>query len=318
MKKAQLEVSFNWIFIILAGAAILFFFMNVINTQTDQGRETISRTITVRMDSIFSALESSPGSVQINDRLNFEMQFACRDDGHSYTVNNGNARNYLQSQILFSPHEIGNSRLITWTLRHEAPYPIANLLMVSDEQTAYVFIGEDLQILYDEMPEEFIKFNYSQSEIYNIQDKGHRRYIIVAKNSISLNYIGIPSRKRSTVKFTDLNSGQIIFEGEGAVLPFFGREMLFAAIVTGDKDLFRCSFEKLKEKSEIMHEIIYERAKKIRQKNLSQACDSLYQDEFINPINDTLKEEDPFHVDTISQISQLNTRLIRASCPTLY
>ena len=321
MKKAQLEVSFNWIFVILAGGAILFFFMNVVNTQTDQGRETLSRTITVRMDSIFSALESSPNSVQVNDRLNFDMQFSCLEDGHSYTVNNGNARNYLESQILFSPHEIGSSRLITWTLKHQAPYPISNLLLVTDERTAYVFIGDDAKPLYDAMPEEFIKFHYTT--IDEFEDQGHRKYVVVRQAVIgdSLELPPALNRKTSIVRFTGINSGNIEFQGQGDNnnnIKFYGREILFAAIITGDKDLFNCGLEKLKEKSKIMHEIMHKKSIKIRERDeLSQSCGALYQDHFLNPMNDTLKTN-PFDAGAISQIRDHNTRLTRGSCPTIY
>ena len=63
--KAQLEIQFNWIFVLIVGTVLLVFFFSLIGSQSKSSEQGVAINLAQRMKSILSATEQQPGTVKI-------------------------------------------------------------------------------------------------------------------------------------------------------------------------------------------------------------------------------------------------------------
>lgn len=313
MRKAEVEISFNWIFILLVGAAFLFFFFNIINWQIDDGEQTTQRTISARLGPIFDALQSNPETVKVHDRVAFEVDFRCDlDTGHEYQLVNSNQIVQLPYQLFFTPERIGGSRLISLVKKFSVPYDIDSLLLLTDERTEYVFLGSDNTItrFYNLLPDEFVKRQINSINDYRAQDFRHT--IFISSSELE----NLPQRSSNVV----LQNNNVKINGEE-----FRRvndALTLAAIVSGDEKNFKCTFDKLIKKTEIINDILINRSNTLGQHYVdigNSVCASLYQPEIVsNRINDVITNNNQFNNQRIQDIAQANSNLRRQSCITIY
>ena len=53
-KKAQIQVTFNWVYILIAGAVILLFFIGIVVKQKAVSEENLATDVVRVMESIFT------------------------------------------------------------------------------------------------------------------------------------------------------------------------------------------------------------------------------------------------------------------------
>ena len=313
MRKAEVEISFNWVFILLVGAAFLFFFFNIINWQIDDGEQRTQRTISARLGPIFDALQSNPETVKVHDRVVFEVDFRCDPNtGHEYQLVNSNQIVQLPYQLFFTPERIGGSRLISLVKKFSVPYDIDSMLLLTDERTEYVFVGNDNTVnrFYNLLPDEFVKRQISNIDEYQAQDFRHT--VFISNTEIS----NIPQRSSNVV----IGTNNVRINGEG--FKRVNDALTLAAIVSGNEKNFECTLDKLVKKTEIINEIMANRSNTLRNHYINtenSACASLYQPALVsNRINELINDQGVFNNQMIQQITQANLNLRRQSCITIY
>lgn len=341
-KKAQLEISFNWIFVLIAGGAILFFFIKVINTEVDATERTTHTRAVTRMQTVFTALQQNPDSVSIQDRINYEIQFYCNEEGHSYGLKNTNARETLPHQAIYAPELIGDSRLITWVQTYKAPMPITSILYVSDEQTKYVFIkGETdkltpiMQRFYNRIPGNFTK-EITDLNTFKTRDyDGYRRYIVIIPESVTFSNVGftyaqVRNRINYFIEITNSDVNYYYFNpaADSATdliytIPYATDEEALGAIITGNPYLYNCTTNKILEQTRIITDINTERIKLIHDDyNPTHTCASFYSTISQNYFTNLSKAARDKNTDAlkgnITIIKNLNDRIIRSGCIAIY
>ena len=326
-KKGQLEVSFNWIFILIAGAGMMFFFFNVIGAQTEQSERAISSTVANRMQSVFTALQSNIDSDQIQNQLNFEMQFFCRADGHSYTVNEGVNTYYLEHQLVFTPSEIGRARFVSSTRKLASPYDVASILFVSDERNHYVFYGSapHIQTLYDSFSEVFSKERVLSG---TFAPGGHRQYIVVHSGQrpdtsseefrgVDVRFVRIESlREQGTINFGTRA------DTTGTNKNYLSRQMITGAIITGDPDLYSCTKDKILSQMKVMNNLMITRTDEVlANPNIRSNCraELSFGRNILKSMSEELEDSSfESYITNSNNLVQRNTALRRASCPLIY
>ncbi|MGV8163015.1 MAG: hypothetical protein ACP5N2_06815 [Candidatus Nanoarchaeia archaeon] len=332
--KAQIEISFHWIFILIAGGAILAFFLMITHREKQGAEDQLTSAIGGRLEALLSAVGQNPDAVQLQDSLNVELQFRCEEDGHTYTVGNGERRFNLYSQIIFSPSSVGSSKIISWTKLYSTPYPTTQILYLSDEKTRYIFLDSNrIKTFYTLMPDLFSKNLTIKEDLETLEDLGFRNYIIITDSTQDLTLRNSIKRNAKIVRI-NFDTKKVIFidpntisEDQEIERPYANDEILFGAIISGDANLYGCTMEKIMHISRITGEMNKNR---ISQFEFDTASKCLYfygsdvPQEYVQNIignstynNDAQQSYEQLNAAILS-LSNLNKALATANCPTIY
>jgi len=268
MKKAILDVQFNWIFVGVAGTLILLFFGSVVMKQRTASEDSISGTILVNLEPILTGAKVSTGTVNILDIPNREIEFSCSE----YRV--GRASRGLKDKIVFAPDLIKGTRIHTWALSFDAPFKVTNFLYLTSPQVRYIVVGSGS--LYDELrlkvPAE-LGFEFYGS-IASLPDNNNYRvkvvYMGVSKNDDHAADFGSKSKvtaieilgsgSSGEIKFYDGIGGSFVSKGTSN---FVYLESIIAAIFSQDKVMYECGMEKAFKKLNTVAGVYGKRSEKL-------------------------------------------------------
>ena len=88
-KRGQMEVTFNWMYVLIAGAAILLFFGWIIVRGAQVSEEDLSRQVARIMKSIFTAAsvsEKTQNYVDASGLADYTLYFNCEDGVGRYGI----------------------------------------------------------------------------------------------------------------------------------------------------------------------------------------------------------------------------------------
>ena len=307
MKKAQIEVSFNWIFVLLAGFAILFFFYIIITSQTETSRETLSRTIVQRMGAVFDSMQANPNTAEVHNRVTFEIDFTCINGVHEFRRGQSASGSYLDHSIIFTPKRIGNSELLTQTIRMNFPFLTNSALLLSDRRTLYFF--NEANRYYNMLDDLFEKAQgtYEQAEG---NATSYRRVIFVTTNK---NNIGI--NRPNNLDYVVINETEGTLNISGTQFNYsFSDQITLGAIIAGDYDLTMCNFEKINQSFERLKFIINDRMENMSTM-VDDRCANLMQENIIT-YNFSMKYDD--YLLDYYNLETVNRNIERLGCPTIY
>lgn len=340
-KKAQLEISFNWVFVLIAGAAILFFFIRIIGTETDYAERASHARAVSRMNSLITALQQNPDSISRSQSIGYDIEFHCNEVGqHEYGIRNSNTRETLSHNLVFTPKVIGSSRLLPWVRTLETPFPVSSILYLTDESTKYVFIrdydDQTIEHFYNQFPRNISKEHKTFHDFKTKPDEGYREYIVVAPREVTEDNIGFDdSRKAQKLNYVieiDANANKIRFHefiGEGVLaqnpreVSYFDDETAIGAIISGRPDLYECTLNKAIEQIRIVTDINLERVEKLRDAyGADHNCYSYYSltsQGFFQDLSTAARDQDVGDMMTnINLIRGLNQQIMASGCVVIY
>src|SRR3989344_9535022 len=145
-KKGQIEVTFNWVYVLIAGAVIILFFVGIAVKQKASSEKTLSGDIVRIMESIFAsagASEKTKNSIDVSGLADYTLQFSC-DKGVSEFSIKETASQRRQNAIdpSFSLADVKTTRLLLWSLPYKLPFKVIDFLFISSSNTKYVLLGE--------------------------------------------------------------------------------------------------------------------------------------------------------------------------------
>ena len=144
-KRGQVEITFNWVYILIAGAVILLFFVGIVFKQKAISEEHLSTDVVRIMESIFTAAQSSEktkSSIPVGGLSDKTFYFHCEDGVGEYGLEGLSVRVQNSLYPLFAPSSVKSSRLILWSLPYILPFKITDFLMVTSINHYYYFLGE--------------------------------------------------------------------------------------------------------------------------------------------------------------------------------
>lgn len=163
-RKAQISMPFHWIYIIVAGATILLFFIGMVTRQQGVAEQQLSVSVTQKLDGIFTGAALSEQTLNVIDLPELDFIFTCENDGATgYQVGKKGSLRSLSLQPFFAPSAVRTPQLVTWTLDFSMPFTIINLLLLGSPSitTFLVYDTDDPQsvqlkdTIVDELPEQF-------------------------------------------------------------------------------------------------------------------------------------------------------------------
>jgi len=336
-KKADIEIQFNWIFILIAGAVILLFFISIINNQKKVSDEKIAHISLTNLESILMGAETIPGTLHTIETPNVDIKFDC----NNYYI--GNTKKDIKDSVVFAPSLIKGKQMQVLTLDFDMPFRITNFVYVTHPNIRYIFVYNDsdndskklIKEINSTLPDNF------KREIYSnlpdpLQDKNNYKIKVVffynltnIPNQIKSagKDIGIvivdPTQASKEIKFYNLTNNNFVQAGNSY---YFDTSTLIGAIFSENMQEYNCTIQKALKKTNIVSKIYEKRVEKlINDYNELSTCYTDYENAnktigyIKNAANDGLVESTIQNiVSYANNLKETNTDLIYKSCPTIY
>jgi len=307
-KKAQLAIPFHWIFIMIAGAIILLFFITIVFKQKAVAEEKLSVEILSSIEEIFagagSGEEETIAAIEIPKT---ELNFICEEDTgiSEYSIKDTGISKQTPGEIMYSPDIVKGKELVIWSLPFSFPFKITNLIMVSSSDVRYVFyygpnsesFAEQLAL---DMPDSLNVDLIREGE--PIGDKKNYKvrfiFIDVDPTTIDLSSLKTLNKDVSAVKIESdnvkfyekkANNFHIMYEfvdptkASAIYLPSYNNKdaMYYGAVFSENPDQYRCNLKKIFKRTELVAEIYKDRTEILRQHypdSSTELCKYIYPD----------------------------------------
>jgi hypothetical protein len=284
-KKAQIQMQFNWVFVLIAGGLILTFFFFMAMKQKDSSTVAISATVKDNVVAIFEGAKVSSGTSTLVKTSDIEIKFNCEASGYStYEVQGLSTQ--VPADAIFAPNILSGRDLITWAYSWDVPFKIMNFLFIANPRTRFVIVGDQLDDLVmfinATFPKEYFVSYYESFDLGEIQNLNDdiTKFIFVNQGPTSDNIFDIHESfqgrgNKATVLHVQGNfeSGSVGFY-ENHKLPasfnvrkdssYVGAAGLFGAMFSDTKEYFDCNMNKALRRFNYINEIYLERTRNMQ------------------------------------------------------
>ena len=310
INKKGFEIQFNWIFVLVAGAAIILFFTVVVIKQKSVSETSTKATVLKSMEAIITGAGVSTDTTNVIDIPDSDIEVNCG------RVSIGGVSKSYQSLLLFAPSLIKGNKLVTQTLAFSVPYRAANLLYITSPQLRYIIIGDSelAKEINRSMPSELKKeFHKSVPEIKNLNN--YKIRFVLFGNIIDFPKAleKMPDSDVTAIKI-DGNSekGTIEFwqkEGNSwlpkGTSPYIGKQSLIGAVYADTIDVYECNMRNAFSRLNLVTKIYDERTKKLMEGAVLAnqfECSQFYSNA-LNQLNSIFAASSNFNKENIDVIS---------------
>ncbi|MFP4118435.1 MAG: hypothetical protein ACLFTH_00080 [Candidatus Woesearchaeota archaeon] len=265
--KGQIQLQFNWIFVIIIGAVLLGFFFSLTGTQTDVAEKSITSSTARQLETIITSTAQKSGTFKKYTEIpQRELSFHCDSSNGIYHYEISNIRaGTTKHDILFSPKRFTPENIYTWTLDWTVPYKMTTFTYLTHDDHAFVFYddkGDNFKMLYKPFPKNMthVIYNESTKQGFSIEELNYDDYTFVffedqnipddLKNKIrgeSSLVIKIEPEKTDIFSYGTVSfipGDDYASDSEGEKAPYFGKASLYGAMFSGSKQLYQCTMDK--------------------------------------------------------------------------
>lgn len=292
-KNAQIEITFNWVYVLIAGTVILLFFVGLVARQKSISDDRLAADIIRIVESIFTGAqvsEQTKNAVDTGGLADKYLYFRCSEGIGEYGIEGLPARTQNVVDSIFAPTRLKASSLILWSVPYRMPFKVGDFLLVTSPNVRYYLIGEGdgftdafIDRATDENPKISIKVN-KISSLSDVKDTGDDlQYKIIDVDgiavkpgeSIPVSLQEIEDDKVSAVSFTQ-NNEVLFFTKSGSRWLALNKQPLplislggkndpakQAAIFTDDPEIYQCNMQKAFQRLWFLSEIHESKAKEL-------------------------------------------------------
>ena len=311
MNKKGFEIQFNWLFVLVAGTAIILFFTVVVIKQKNVSETSTKATVLKSMEVIITGASVSTDTTNIIDIPNSDIEVDCS------RVSIGGVSKQYQNLVLFAPSLIKGNRLITQTLAFSVPYRATNLLYITSPQLRYIIIG-DSRLAKDvnkSIPSELKKeFYQTAPEIKNLNN--YKIRFVFFENIIDfpktlekmpdydVTAIKINGdNEKGTIEFLQKKGTSWLSKGTSF---YIGKQSLIGAIYADTFDMYECNMRNVFSRLNLVTKIYAERTKKLTQEAIVSGrqfqCNQFYSNA-LNQLNSISAASSNFNKENIDVIA---------------
>lgn len=324
-KRGVIEVQFNWIFILIAGAIITAFFVSVVQWQKKGAEAKTNVIILTNLETILTGAKVSTSTVNPVDIPDSEIGFDC----NTYFI--GALNRQVRGRTIFSPDLLKGRKLITWAKPWEVPFKVTNFLYLTSPQVRYIFVYESPTVvdplfaeIYTLVPEEINKENVTELSIGSIDDENNYKvkYIFInidPSSTFLTNLEHMPNEDVTAVYIQESDSKVTFYKKDPSnqftstgFSFYLGNPSILAAIFSEDDEIYRCGMMKAFKHLDIMSEIYIRRSVELEDfyDGKSPKC-KLYHDQGAGFIGDINTEANNILTNGINKLSidEINIRI---------
>jgi len=118
LKRGQVEITFNWFYVLIAGGVILLFFVGIVFKQKAASEEQLSVEVVRVMQSIFTAAgvsEKTKNAISLGAISQEEIYFDCQEGVTTYGLSGHLGKAQEAITPLFAPLTLQTPTLILWS-----------------------------------------------------------------------------------------------------------------------------------------------------------------------------------------------------------
>lgn len=327
MKKGQLSIQFNWIFIFLVGVGILAFFLLFIRNQTRQADEEATLDIINNLETIIKSAENSEGTLKfITMPQNSNLELVC--DGNSSFFKLGRKQiKEMPYDIIFSLNNLEGEKIITWTQGWDLPFRIGMFQYLTTPNILYVVVNssnsgslprELFQALPSNISKKFVK------DGVDLRNQGYKHYRIIYFNKRGT--VNAPEGASSDylilhVRYGLDSYGEVDYS-DGTSIWYVKKELLFGAIFSQNGDFYTCTVIKAMERLKSLMKLHQARAQELKEEVNQTVCRTAleYASQTMQVmIDNTDLNDNVLLYEKSKLIESDNENLIRGhNCPLIY
>ncbi|MFC1728428.1 hypothetical protein ACFLZ7_03120 [Nanoarchaeota archaeon] len=154
-KKAQVEVQFNWIFVLIVGVILLAFFIMVVNKQRGAAETVLSADVLSELDKVIAGVTVSSGTTFLIEMPDVPIVYECGEGcACSIAIEGSGAQDIpIRNNPVFAPDRLRGQKIVMWSQEFNAPFRATNFFYMTSPQERYLVEDAGLgQYLYDELP----------------------------------------------------------------------------------------------------------------------------------------------------------------------
>ena len=269
-RKSQIDIQFNWIFVIVAGAIILLFFASIVYKQFSKSEASVSRKVIDLLDAIFTGSEVSTSTARPIGIPDIDINLICDNTGMSeFEIAGTGSMRAIPSTPFFAPNKLKGNTITTWALDWSVPFKVTNFLFITSPKVRYYFVGDDTYNLLSYLPPDnmMTKEKINPQDISSLNDKNNYKVRFIILDPL-ISTITLPSFFSnidvSAIKITNeeiifYKRKGLTFETEGTV-NYITKTELYAAIFTEDFTSYKCNMRKAFKRLEYVSQVYGGRA----------------------------------------------------------
>lgn len=276
-KKGQIELTFNWIYILIAGAVILLFFIGLVARQKQVSEERLSGDVVQVMTSILAGAgvsEKTKNFIDASGLADYTLYFQCQDGVGEFGIKDRPARTQNSIDPLFAPQEIQSSHIVTWSLPYVMPFKVMDFLLVIPSSIKYYVTGNDADFV-----NEFLNSTEGIERIYvpgleQLEPEENLQVRIIDTSGTVIPGASVPSQLQS---FDDTEVSAVVFTGANQAdfyqksgvswqklnkkqlrviaLPGERNAAKYAAIFSADDQIYQCNLNKALKRLELLIQV---------------------------------------------------------------
>ena len=348
-KKGVVEVQFNWIFILIAGGLILFFFINLIAKQRTSSEMSANVDTLQYLDKILSGTNVEVGTTRNITINNLNIEITPFLVSLPETTVEGKS---VKNKIIFAPDLIKGNKLVTHSLYWECPYKTTYFLYLTSNEVRYIVVNNFQETnplqdeLYNLLPDFTTKERISPTSLGTLKDNNNYEVKLIFFNQQPPSYIGELSSSKS--KITAINIipkddssiidgyGEIEFyEWKNSFIPkgksyYLKKESLLGAVLTDNIDYYNENMKRALGRLNVMTKVYYSNAEELKSYSsndidlVNNNCPNIYD---LASLSTIIQKTNNQNIDELTfkdiyenskKIELFNRDLQRASCPILY
>jgi hypothetical protein len=292
-----IEVQFHWVFILIAGALILTFFVTFAQRQKAVGEERIAIRLGGIFDTILVNALQSPGTSQSLPAPSGGMTFTCSATC-ACTFTPGDVAFMTLDKPLFAPGRLEQADIALWTLPWSVPFRVANFIFLTNRLIKYYIVHEPADraslalalAINKSIPQKSQGRTLIDAELVTLADipsltdtgVPESRFILAGLDEP----LGLdPSFRKSKVTAValtgTLNEGTAAYyvtDEDGSLyveesgLPYLGRAGLFAAIFADTPQMYKCGIYQALRRLDYTSQVYARRTESLQGTGPRQQC----------------------------------------------
>ncbi len=332
-KKGAIELQFNWILVLVAGAVLLIIFIGFISRQQEASSTSDDILTASSLDTIFHIYSDADVSDTIKISKS-KISFNC----DSFAVNSISKQ--LGGLSLFSPASLDTNKLQVMSLGWYVPYKITNFVYSTSPDARYIFIGESdfARKMFDKIKGKVRADGFTNTQVIYNENNDKVRLILFGQNPEMPINLKEPDLSLSAVKIDgDENKGVIEFfdfidnkfEPRGKSY-YIGEASLLGAVFADNIGIYSCNMEKGFNKMRILSNIYNKKIGHIiahyNTAEGNNACRDFYQSNLLEILDyisylaslDFQSSNYESIINAVNKIEEMNNDANALSCVLIY
>lgn len=313
MNKRAFEIQFSWLFVLVAGAAILLFFAGIIIKQKNISEISSKATVLKSIEAIITGTSVSTDTTNIISVANSNIEIGCN------RVSLGEISKQYQNLILFAPSIVKGDKIITQTLAFNEPYRAINFLFMTSSQVMYILIGSNdvAKLVNKTLPSE-MKKDFYESELQIKNSNNYKVKFVMFGNikdtELLKEFEKLPDtdvtevrvdgdKEKGNLEFYQKNGNSWQLKGTSI---YIGKASLIGAIYADTIDAYECSMQNSFTRLNFVTQVYIDRTTELMQNvaksNKEMQCNQFYQNA-LNHLNKILKASSSFNQANANEIT---------------